>query len=49
MEAIREEIEICERVLAGETVNGVKIGDVGITAEWVARHLDNLRAVAAKS
>lgn len=39
MNEIREELEICRKVLAGETVNGVKLGDAGITREWLEERI----------
>lgn len=40
----QEEIDACERVLRGETVNGVKLGDNGIDREWVERTLRTLKS-----
>lgn len=48
MEKIHEEIEACRKVLKGETVNGIKLGDAGITEEWVRQTLASLEEVANK-
>jgi hypothetical protein len=42
-EMIQEEISNLESVRAGATVNGIKMGDRGITPEWVESCLESLR------
>lgn len=40
-----EMIDAIERVLKGETVNGIKVGDAGITEEWCKTTLANLKGM----
>lgn len=42
------EIDACERILRGERVNGVKLGDAGINADWVWRTLAISRSMLAQ-
>jgi hypothetical protein len=41
---IQDEIDACQRILNGETVNGIKMGMSGITREWVEATLKSLKA-----
>ncbi len=42
---IEMEADACRRVLAGETVNGVRLGMPGIDEAWVRATLANLEAM----
>ena len=40
---IKQEMEACEKAINGETVNGVKMGDNGISYQWLIEHKAALR------
>ncbi len=44
-DVIQEELDGCEAALRGETVNGAKMGDAGITREWLENTRDALQLI----
>ena len=43
--SLSEEIENVKAVLQGETINGVKLGDHGISEQWCKRTIASLEAI----
>lgn len=42
---IKQQLKNLWKVYSGETVNGVKLGDAGITLDWVKQTIQNLSAM----